>query len=126
MRILLLAVVAAFIGVPLHSAPGEAVSASPCHLTIHVPVGATLLVNGARTQQMTAVRRFVSPPLPVGKKFFYAFTATWTQNGALVTTQQQVDVSAGADLVVDMTQAERVANAQPKAAGPKSAFEKPK
>jgi uncharacterized protein (TIGR03000 family) len=75
---------------------------APANVTVTVPVGATLTINGQRTQQMTAVRQFVSPPLDAGQKYVYTFQATYTWNGKTVTRLLPVEVWSGATVTVDM------------------------
>jgi uncharacterized protein (TIGR03000 family) len=118
---MILAIALSGFGMAVVSAPDSAPGPRPCTLTIQVPVGATLTVNGVRTEQMTAVRYFESPPLPAGKTFYYTFEATYTKNGEAVQKRKPVEVKAGATVVVDLTQAETVS--QPKPKPKKAAFE---
>ena len=81
---------------------------APATVTVTVPVGAALTVNGQRTAQMTAVRYFVSPPLPAGQSFSYTFQTSYTQNGKTVSRARTVGVSAGATVLVDLLAAPEV------------------
>jgi uncharacterized protein (TIGR03000 family) len=126
MRTILLWLVIAVIAPVGSTAPAEAPAAEPCLLNVSVHVGASLTVNGARTEQMTALRRFVSPPLPRGKSYYYTFEATYTSNGVPVARRKVVEVNAGATVAVDMTAAP-IADAGHAAPAPKpSPFETPK
>jgi uncharacterized protein (TIGR03000 family) len=98
---------------------------------VNIPVGATLTVNGMRTEQMTAVRKFISPPLPSGQKFYYTFLAYYTQDGEGVTKKKIVEVTAGAAITVNVVSGETISAPKPKFIAPASPFdstddEKPK
>ena len=75
---------------------------SVAYTTVRVPVGATLTINGQRTEQMTGIRQFVTPPLPHGGRFSYEFIATFTWNGTLTSKKQLVRIRAGESLDIDM------------------------
>lgn len=77
-------------------------------VTVTVPVGATLTINGHPTSQMTGVRQFVTPELPVGPKYRYVFEATFLWFGEEVTKRKQVELTAGTTVSVDMMQADTV------------------
>src|SRR5947209_2530016 len=72
------------------------------NVTVTVPVGASLTIDGKRTEQMTAVRQFVTPPLAGGQKYTYTLQASYTWNGKAVTKEQKVEVWGGATVAVDM------------------------
>lgn len=82
-------------------------------VTIHVPVGATLFINGQPTQQMTAVRRFVTPELVVGKRFRYNLEATYTWDGEEITKKSSIEVMAGGSISLDLTKGEAVVKPPP-------------
>ena len=75
---------------------------SVAYTTVRVPVGATLTINGQRTEQMTGLRQFVTPPLPHSGTFSYEFIATFTWNGVLTSKKQLVRIHAGESLDIDM------------------------
>ncbi len=75
---------------------------SVAYTTVRVPVGATLTINGQRTEQMTGIRQFVTPPLPHSGTFSYEFIATFTWNGTLTSKKQLVRIRAGESLDIDM------------------------
>ena len=87
---------------------GATAADATASVTVLVPVGATLNINNQPTQQMTAVRMFVTPELPSGKRFRYNLEATFTWYGEEVTKRKQVDMPAGTTVSVDMMQAETV------------------
>lgn len=99
---------AVFVSVCLADRIGQAdatYAGTPAAVTVYVPVGATLTIDGRRTEQMTAVRHFVSPPLP-GGRFAYTLRAEYTWFGQPTARQARVEVWAGANVVVDMMTAE--------------------
>jgi uncharacterized protein (TIGR03000 family) len=83
-------------------------------VTVTVPVGATLTINGRPTHQMTGVRQFVTPELPVGPKYRYQFEATFTWFGEEVTKRKLVELTAGTTVSVDMMQGETVVKPPPR------------
>lgn len=90
----------------LHFAiPAHAGTAS---VTVQVPVGATLTINGQPTAQMTGTRLFVTPDLAAGPRYRYIFVATFTWNGEEVTKKKQLDVTVGSDYTIDMLAADPV------------------
>lgn len=108
------------------SAPSDGPTAYPCYLNVYAPVGATLTVNGTRTGQMTELRHFVSPPLTAGKSFYYNFAAYYTSNGQPVIRKQQVEVTAGANVVVNMFEAPLAKTEMPVPKPAVNAFDTPK
>src|SRR5205823_1541980 len=64
---------------PMPPADGRAAPAdTSVHLTVRVPAGADILVDGVETRQTGPVRQFVSPPLSAGNEYMYEITARWT------------------------------------------------
>lgn len=102
------------------------VATSPTNLTVYVPVGATLTFNGARTEQMTAVRTFVTPAVEMGKDYYYTVEATYTSNGEPVLRRHQLKFTAGQTLVINMLEAEQVVIEKPKPKAEKTPFDTPK
>jgi uncharacterized protein (TIGR03000 family) len=90
-------------------AAAPAAADAPATVTVTVPVGATLTIDGQRTEQMTAVRQFISPPLAAGRTYTYNLQATYTWEGATVSRQRKIEVSAGSSVAVDMASAPAVA-----------------
>jgi len=84
------------------AAVGAARADGPATITVTIPIGATLTVDGHRTEQMPAVRQFVTPPLAEGKTFVYTFKAEYTDKGTAVIRATPVEVKAGAKITVDM------------------------
>ena len=88
-------------------------TSSVAYTTVRVPIGATLTINGQRTEQMTAVRQFVTPPLPYGGTFSYEFIATFTWNGTITSKKQLVRIHAGEAFDIDMLAAPDFATPAP-------------
>jgi uncharacterized protein (TIGR03000 family) len=103
-----------FAAVAVLVASGPALADDPAHVTVTIPIGATLTVDGHRTEQMTAVRQFVTPPLAGGRTYVYLFQADYTWEGKPVTKAKVVEVKAGGTVAVDMFAAPEVPHAAPK------------
>jgi uncharacterized protein (TIGR03000 family) len=108
MRAMLLAVFSLVACTAIAKAPPAGPAKAPCLLTVKVPVGATMIVNGAPTAQMTEVRKFISPSLEAGKAYYYTFTIFYQENLQIVTKKKQVQVKAGDDVSVDFADVEAV------------------
>ncbi len=75
---------------------------APARLVIRgLPETATLTIGDHMTQQRGAQRLFDSPPLTPGKTFVYKVKASWMENGKPMTAEQDVEVRAGQQTVVD-------------------------
>lgn len=72
-------------------------------LTVHLPPGATLFVNGAKNERKELVREFVTPKLAAGKTYQYAMKIEQTRNGLPESQEQVVDFRPGDVLTVDFT-----------------------
>jgi uncharacterized protein (TIGR03000 family) len=66
------------------------------HVTVKVPAGADVWVDGSNTYSAGPVREFQSPPLTPGTQYSYQIRARWREDGREVTQTQQVLVSSGA------------------------------
>jgi uncharacterized protein (TIGR03000 family) len=64
-------------------------------LSVQVPAGAILSVEGADTKQTGTDRVFVSPPLKPGQDYAYTVKAQWKVNDKAVEQTQKVTVRAG-------------------------------
>jgi uncharacterized protein (TIGR03000 family) len=95
--------------------------AAPATLVVRLPVDALLDIEGNRTRSTGEVRRFVSPPLAMGKKYHYTFKATWRDGSKQVVRERVVPVVAGQEVIVDLRQEESPRkNEQPPKKGEKS------
>lgn len=65
------------------------------HLLIHVPADAEIWLEGAKTQQTGAARRFVTPLLTPGDRYEYEIRARWQEDGRQVEQVKTVMIRAG-------------------------------
>ena len=70
----------------------------PALLTVEVPVGAKLYVDGRLTNGEGNARKFHTPALPAGKAFFYELKAEVEIAGRVETEEKRVIVRAGETL----------------------------
>jgi uncharacterized protein (TIGR03000 family) len=98
-----------FLAVALLEAPvpvsGQQTAAKlPVKLRVLLPqADATLVIEGAETQQTGESRVFVSPPLEPGQSYTYTVAATWEPNNyTKITRTRKVSVKAGQELEVDL------------------------
>jgi uncharacterized protein (TIGR03000 family) len=71
-------------------------------VTVRVPAGADIWINGSQTGSAGPVREFQSAPLTRGQQHTYEFRARWKDDdGREVTQTQQVDLTAGAHARLD-------------------------
>jgi uncharacterized protein (TIGR03000 family) len=106
-RRLLLVVLLALLAVPLAGAQAPDRADLRATITVRVHPKAKVTVDGAPTQQSGGVRRFSSPPLEKGKKYYYTFVAEWMPNNyETFTVTRRVPVEAGKTAVEDLTKAD--------------------
>ena len=72
-------------------------------ITVRVPAGATLFVDGTRNPSADAVRRFTTPPLTAGREFAYLLRVEVVRNGQPESVTQKVTFRAGEHSEVDFT-----------------------
>jgi len=85
-------------------------------LNVRVPAEAQIWIEGDKTQQTGAFRRFVSPQLDQGKSYAYQIKAEWQENGKKISRTRKVTVHAGEAVDIDLarpTQQELRDNQQP-------------
>jgi uncharacterized protein (TIGR03000 family) len=80
--------------------------AAGASLEIRLPADAVLEIQGVRMRPTGEVRRFVSPPLEVGKRYTYTLKATWRVGLKEVARERTVPVVAGQEVVVDLRKEE--------------------
>ncbi|MBV9124593.1 MAG: TIGR03000 domain-containing protein [Planctomycetes bacterium] len=80
----------------------------PATLRILLPEDdAKLTVDGKETKQTGTERTFTSPPLEPGRKFTYTVTTVFEPNNyTTITRTKEVSVRAGAEVEVDMNEAD--------------------
>src|SRR5262249_31817474 len=65
---------------------------------------ASLTIDGEATNQTGETRKFVTPPLKPGVKYYYNAVAFWEPNNyTKITRKRKVYVEAGKDITVDLT-----------------------
>lgn len=70
-------------------------------LTVHVPAGAKITVNGLETSSDGEVRRYISRGLENGYTYNYEVQATITRDGKEVTETKSARVQAGQSVAMD-------------------------
>jgi uncharacterized protein (TIGR02246 family) len=70
-------------------------------ITILVPPDAELSFDGAATTQRGSERRFLTPPLEVGRRYVYEVRGRWIENGRPVQQTRKVSVTGGDTVRVD-------------------------
>jgi uncharacterized protein (TIGR03000 family) len=73
------------------------------HIWLRVPAGATVWVDGNKTQQTGEARHFLSPPLTPGKSYTYQLRVRWMKDGKPVEQNRDVAVHAGSHVSLDIT-----------------------
>jgi uncharacterized protein (TIGR03000 family) len=91
---------------PLNPAPEPAPlpveSFGTARITVQVPAGAKLWVDGKPTTQTGAVREFVTPPsLDLRRTYQYTLRAQWEENGQPVTRERTVEFKSGSAVIVN-------------------------
>jgi uncharacterized protein (TIGR03000 family) len=76
---------------------------SVAKITVKLPKGATLFVNGGKNERTELVREFTTPTLTPGKAYQYTMRAEVTRNGLPEYQESKVDFKAGDALTVDFT-----------------------
>lgn len=80
----------------------DATRERPSLVIIRLPADASLEIDGVLTRQSGEVREFDTPPLPVGKTYWYAIKATWSEGDKVVTRQARAVVRAGGTTELDL------------------------
>jgi uncharacterized protein (TIGR03000 family) len=78
----------------------------PVRLKITVPEKAELEIEGVKTKSTGPVRRFISPPVEVGKNYVYTLKATWMEGDKPRNVERTVKVKPGEEVAVDLTKDE--------------------
>jgi len=81
---------------------GEAEEAATALITVSVPAGAKLLIDGAVTASTEGTRVFESPVLVPGKSYVYTLEAEFVRDGKTVVVKREIKVAAGAEVNVSM------------------------
>jgi uncharacterized protein (TIGR03000 family) len=82
-------------------APAAAKDPDRARITVKLPAGATLYVDGKKNAKTDPTREFVTPPLAFGKEYTYTMTAEL--GGPAGTVTHKVAFRAGESVTVDFT-----------------------
>ncbi len=74
---------------------------APVTIIVNLPANAKLMVDGTATKGSAAVRRLVSPALPVGREYHYNLRAEIVREGQNLAQTQRVTVRAGQESQVN-------------------------
>lgn len=80
-----------------------AVAQDRAKITVKLPPGAVLFVDGRRNERTDATREFTTPTLQAGKEYSYVMKAEWRRNGQPESQEQKIEFRAGEQLTVDFT-----------------------
>jgi uncharacterized protein (TIGR03000 family) len=94
-------VIGLFLTLPAFVA-GQRPAEKPAYLLIYMPADARLEIEGTPTKQTGEVRRFVSPPLPVGKSFTYTLKVIHSDSGRGVVRMGTTQVRGGEETTLDL------------------------
>jgi uncharacterized protein (TIGR03000 family) len=72
-------------------------------ITVTLPEGADLYVNGTKNERTERVREFTTPRLAAGKTYQYVMKAQVTRNGLPEYQEQKIDFKAGDILALDFS-----------------------
>jgi len=78
-------------------------SPEQARITVKLPAGATLYVDGKKNERTGLVREFTTPPLTQGQEFAYQMKAEVVRNGQPETQMTKVTFRAGEMVTVDFT-----------------------
>jgi len=86
----------------------------PVKLVVIVPEDAIVTIDGTKTTSTGTKRTFESPPVEVGKKYFYMIKAVWTgADGKEVVHEKRFPVKPGETNEIDLTKVETTKTAPP-------------
>jgi uncharacterized protein (TIGR03000 family) len=74
---------------------GAAAMAAPATLIVNLPADAKLTVDGKITKSTSATRTFSSPPLELGRTYYYSLEAEVVRDGEPLRVHQEVAVQGG-------------------------------
>jgi uncharacterized protein (TIGR03000 family) len=72
-----------------------AAASAPATLVVNLPADAVLLVDGQKTESVSAERVFQTPALPIGQDFHYVLEARVVRDGKAEVIQRRVTVRGG-------------------------------
>lgn len=68
---------------------------------VRLPADATLFAEGRRLNLAGETRRFVTPPLPAGADYQYAFRVEYARNGETITRTKSITIRAGGSATIE-------------------------
>ena len=83
--------------------PAPPADAKAARITVKLPPGAVLYVDGRRNDRTESVRRFDTPPVPAGQAFTYTVRVDMPQGNGPVAQSEAVTVRGGEEREVDFT-----------------------
>ena len=97
MRLFLCSAVLAVVamGVAEGQLPAAGSERAPATIDVTTPADAQLTIDGQRTVSASSHRRFITPPLEVGKAFQYALSAKFVRDGKTISVERKVLVRSG-------------------------------
>jgi uncharacterized protein (TIGR03000 family) len=102
---------------PTNPKKGETSAETRASLTVELPADARLYVDGQPMKTSSSTRRFITPPLPRGKAYYYELQAEMVRDGQTVRVSRRVVVRPGDDLRTSFPELQDAAPATAKAAG---------
>jgi uncharacterized protein (TIGR03000 family) len=84
---------------------------APAHVTVRLPADAQLQVDGVVCTLTSGTRKFDTPELEPGRKYFYTLKAEVVRDGRPVSESRRVLLEAGKDVQVDFRNMAAVAAA---------------
>jgi uncharacterized protein (TIGR03000 family) len=76
--------------------------AVPATLVVNLPEDAQLTVDDTLTTETSAVRRFTTPPLDPGRKYYYTLTGEVVRDGRTIKATKRVEFRAGEEARVSL------------------------
>jgi uncharacterized protein (TIGR03000 family) len=83
--------------------PPTGPSAQPARITVKLPPGATLYIDGRKNERAELIREFTTPPIPFGQEYAYVMKAERLRNGIPESQTMKVPFRAGETQQVDFT-----------------------
>jgi uncharacterized protein (TIGR03000 family) len=82
------------------STPGESARGT---VIVRLPADAKLFADGSALKLTGAERKFVTPPLPIGRDYSYQFKVEYERNGETLSVTKRVLVRGGGNVNVEFT-----------------------
>jgi uncharacterized protein (TIGR03000 family) len=79
-------------------------SGQPAEITLNVPLDAIVFVDGQRTNTSGLSRRFVTPPLSSGQKYYYDVKVSWIEGSRPRVYNRHLSFKAGDRIALNLAQ----------------------